>query len=86
MVLDQLDGENRNFWKNSVSLEVEQMDNYKVFRDLGKHAPVPEGYKNIRYHIIFDVKHDGRRRARLVADGHLTEIPSDSIYSGVISL
>ena len=37
-------------------------------------------------HLIFDVKHDGRHKARLVADGHLTEIPLDSVYSGVVSL
>ena len=33
-----------------------------------------------------DVKHDGRHKARLVADGHLTDIPLDSVYSGVVSL
>jgi Reverse transcriptase (RNA-dependent DNA polymerase) len=35
---------------------------------------------------VFDVKHDGRHKARLVADGHLTNIPLDSVYSGVVSL
>ena len=62
------------------------MGDYKVFNDLGKHAPVPEGCKNIRVHLIFDVKHTGRHRGRLVADGHLTDIPVDSVYSGVVSL
>ena len=42
--------------------------------------------KNIRVHLIFDVKHTGRHRGRLVADGHLTDIPVDSVYSGVVSL
>jgi Reverse transcriptase (RNA-dependent DNA polymerase) len=37
-------------------------------------------------HLVFDVKHDGRHRSRLVADGHLTDIPIDSVYSGVVSL
>jgi hypothetical protein len=32
---------------------------------------------------VFDVKHDGRCKARLVADGHLTD---ESVYSGVVSL
>ena len=36
--------------------------------------------------LIFDVKHDGRHKARMVADGHLTDIPVDSVYSGVVSL
>jgi Reverse transcriptase (RNA-dependent DNA polymerase) len=37
-------------------------------------------------HFIFGVKHDGRHKARLVADGHLTQIPIDSVFSGVVSL
>jgi Reverse transcriptase (RNA-dependent DNA polymerase) len=30
--------------------------------------------------------HDGRHKARLEADGHLTDIPLESVYSGVASL
>ena len=37
-------------------------------------------------HLVFDVKHDGRHKAWLVADGHLTDIPIDSVYSSVVSL
>jgi hypothetical protein len=44
------------------------------------------GYKKIRVHLIFDVKHDGRNKARLVADVHLTDIPLESVYVGVFSL
>ena len=32
------------------------------------------------------MKHDGKHKARLVANGHLTDIPVESVYSGVISL
>ena len=67
-------------------LEMEHMMSYQVFKDCGSGAPVPEGYKNICVHLVYDVKHDGRHRARLVADGHLTDIPVDSVYSGVVSL
>ena len=35
---------------------------------------------------MFAVKHDGRHKARLCADGNLTEVPIDSVYSGVVSL
>jgi Reverse transcriptase (RNA-dependent DNA polymerase) len=35
---------------------------------------------------VFDVKHDGRHKARLVADGHLTDVPINSVYLGVVSL
>ena len=37
-------------------------------------------------HTVFDVKHDGRHRARVVANGNLTEVPVESVYSGVVSL
>ena len=62
------------------------MGNYKVFKDLGLHASVPEGFKNIRVHLVYNCRHDGRYRARMVADGYLTDIPVDSVYSGVVSL
>ena len=39
-----------------------------------------------RCHFVFDVKHDGRHKARYVAGGHLTDPPLDSIYSRVVSL
>ena len=35
---------------------------------------------------MFAVKFDGRDKARLVADGHLTPEPAMNIYSGVVSL
>ena len=35
---------------------------------------------------MFAVKFDGRHKARLVADGHLTPEPIENIYSGIVSL
>ena len=46
----------------------------------------PKGHKQIRVYFVFDVKHNGRRESRLVADGNLTDAPLSSIYSGVLSL
>ena len=63
-----------------------QLDEYSVFIDLGKGGKPPDGYKKIKVHLVFDVKHDGMHKVRCVADGHLTDIPVDSVYSGVISL
>jgi hypothetical protein len=40
----------------------------------------------IRTHLIYDCKHDGRHKVRMVADGHLTDIPLESMYSRVVSL
>ena len=36
-------------------------------------------------YTFFACKHDGHHKARLVAGGHLTPDPIDSIYSGVVS-
>ena len=44
-------------------------------------------HKGIRkkVHLVFANKHDGHHKARLVAGGHLTSDPIDSIYSGIVS-
>ena len=78
-------------WKEAVIKELGQLDEYEVFDDLGhKNSDYDKsklkGYKWIRTHLVFDVKHDGRHKARMVADGHLTDIPLSSVYSGVVSL
>ena len=73
---------------------MESMLEYKVFKKwdkaiLDKHKNVtnpPKGYHRIKVHLVFAVKFDGRHKARLVADGHLTPEPIENIYSGVISL
>lgn len=84
VILDERNGNTR--WQDACALELEQQDSYKTFRDLGKHAGAPKGYTQIKVHFVFDVKHDGRHKARLVADGHLTDVPTESVYSGVVSL
>ena len=74
---------------------MDQINEYKVFQDHGKAkidsksrkvSNAPDGYQKIRVHLIFAVNHDGRHKARLVAGGHLTTDPIESIYSGVVSI
>ena len=62
------------------------MQAYQVFKDHGHNADSPPRYKVIQVHLIYDVKHDGRHKARLVADGHLTDVPDNSVYSSVVPL
>jgi hypothetical protein len=64
----------------------DEMADYDTFHDLGKGAETPIGYKKIRLHWAFDVKQDLQHHARLVAGGHLTDIPTESSYSGVVLL
>ena len=89
----RLDKENGNtHWQDAMDLELTQIHEYKVFRDTGKakfhngKVVIPDGFQKIRVHFVYAVKHDGRFKARLVADGHLTKEPVESIYSGVVSL
>ena len=43
------------------------------------------GYTEIKCHMVFDVKMDLTRKARLVAGGHMTDAPSSLTYSSVVS-
>ena len=73
-------------WKDSEDIELAQVDEYDTFEDKGKgYKPGPD-YKKINVHIVYAVKHDGRHKSRLVAGGHLTDTPIDSVYSSVVSL
>jgi len=83
----ELDKHNGNpKWQDSTALEMPQLHEYKTFKDLGKGGKPPEGYWKICVHLVFDVKHDGCHKSRLVADGHLTEVPLVSVYAGIVSL
>ena len=85
----RLDEQNGNHkWADATQLELDQIDEYSVFEDIGHKdkATSPAGFKRIRVHLVFDVKHDGRHKARLVANGNLTQVPLESVYSGVVSL
>ena len=82
-----LDKKNVNTkWIDSIQLEIVQLHEYSTFKDQGLGATIPDGYRKITVHFVFAVKHDGRHKARLVAGGHLTLVPLDSVYSGVVSL
>ena len=83
----QLDATNGNtLWQASLNIEMDQIDAYDTFQHVPRNLPPPPDYKFIRVHFVFDVKHDLRRKSRLVAGGHMTAPPKDSVYSGVVTL
>ena len=84
MALDAMHGNTK--WADAEEKECNCLLDYDCFIDLGKGGKPPPGYKKIKLILVYDVKHDGRHRARIVAGGHLTEIPLESVYSGVVSL
>ena len=86
MELDRKNGNTK--WGDSDGLKNAQLKEYDVFDDRGHKTTTspPDGYKKITAHFIYAVKHDGRYKSGVVAGGHLTETPAESIYSGVVSL
>ena len=57
ILIDQQNGNTR--WQDPMALELSQLQEYNTFKDLGKGALGPEGYKKIKVHMVYDVKHDG---------------------------
>ena len=86
MELDKVNGNTK--WKDSEILERDQLLEYQTFKDYGHKSKgrAPAGYKRITLHFVYAVKHDGRYKSRIVAGGHLTDAPTESVYSGVVSL
>ena len=86
--------ENRNRkWQDAMDVEMAQIKEYGVVKDYEKAkwegktiTNAPPGHQKIRVHFVFANKHCGKFKVRLVADGHLTKEPMESMYSGVVSL
>ena len=82
----QLNAEHKNTkWKDATDLEMQQLDEHQTFKDMGLGDKKPPGCKKTKAHLVHAVKHDGCHKARMVADGHLTDTPAESVCSGVVS-
>ena len=80
----ELDKANGNtYWQDAISKEYEDVK--IAFKLLEEGEKVPPAYQEITCHLIFEVKFDLRRKARYVAGGHLTSVPSSMTYSSVVS-
>jgi len=82
--LDRVNGD--TVWTDAEVTELSQIDEHESFIDKGVGFNPGSDHKRIRVHMVYAVKHDGRHKARLVAGGHLTETPIDSVCSSVVSL
>ena len=71
-----------DFWRKAIEKE---MKNVGIAFEFPADGEVPPGYKHIPCHMVFDIKSDLRRKARLVAGGHKTDPPKESTYSSVVS-
>ncbi|HEY9706698.1 MAG TPA: reverse transcriptase domain-containing protein, partial [Oculatellaceae cyanobacterium] len=82
--IDKMEG--NNLWQQAMDQEISQLHEYDTFKVLDENEKVPEGYKLIPYHCIYNVKFGDRRNCRLVAGGHMTDPSSDEVFSGVVSM
>ena len=81
----EIDKENSNtLWRDAIAKEMNAVR--IAFKMLDEGEEPPPGYQFMKCHMIFDVKLDGfRRKARLVAGGHMTETPAVLTYASVVS-
>ena len=82
----EIDRENGNtMWHDAIKMEMK--NNRVAFEEYTGDVSKLVGYKKITGHMIFDVKlgENFRRKARFVADGHLTAPPQSMTYSTVVS-
>jgi len=75
-----LDRRNGNdLWQKAIDKELKNVViTFKLFQ---YNEILLVGSKQIPHHIIFDVKFDLTRKARLVAGGHRNNVPSHATYS-----
>jgi hypothetical protein len=62
----EIDAMNGNtFWQDTEKTELDQINEYKTFSDLRTKdkAKIPEGYRKICVHVVYNVKHDLQRKA-----------------------
>jgi hypothetical protein len=82
--LDKING--NTLWRESIDKELEMINQFKTFRRLEKGEVLGPEYKPVPYFITYANKFDGRRKARLVANGSRTVIDTEDVYSGVVGM
>jgi hypothetical protein len=80
----KFDLENGNkFWEKAIAKEMKNV--CVAFKCLEPYENPARGYKNIPLRMIFDIKMEFTRKARLVAGGHLKDPPFCLTYSSAVS-
>ena len=82
--IDEQNGD--TLWWDAMCKEMKNVrPAFEVFE--GSEDDIPRDYQFMQCHMIFDVKfgENFRRKARLVAGGHMTDTPNTLTYSSVVS-
>ena len=76
---------NKNiFWRDAIKLEIDTLVNLECFEFHSKSYHPGNEYQWTMLTMIFDVKQDLRRKARLVAGGHLVDSLDNEVYSSTV--
>jgi Reverse transcriptase (RNA-dependent DNA polymerase) len=78
--IDRITG--TTFWRDAINKEMAVVRPAFLLEPLDRK---PEKHKWIVCHMIFDIKPNLTRKARFVAGGHMTDPPSKSVYSSVVT-
>ncbi len=82
-----LDEQNKNnLWVESMRTEIKGKQGHGTLLFLDPGAQPPEGYQEAPLWMIFTVKSDLRRKARLVAGGHMIDATGYNRYSSVVRM
>jgi len=80
-----LDDKNKNqLWKEAIQREIDRIQEYRPFEFLPPGSDVPSGYQLAPLKMVFDVKSDLRRKARLVVGGHKVNADEHTSFSSVV--
>ena len=81
----RLDEENGNsFWKEAIKAEIQSLTDMGCFKFEDPEFRPSDDYQKTTLVMIFDVKQDLRRKARLVAGGHLVDVLDNNVYSSTV--
>ena len=76
---------NNTLWTNAISKEMAALEKAKCFKYYPPNHKVPNNFQYAPLRMIFDVKQENlRRKARLVAGGHVVNSNLYKSYSSVI--
>ena len=80
----EIDKENGNtLWRDAIK---RKMENVSVAFEILEDGKRPSAaHKKVPFHMIYDIKMDFTRKARLVAEGCRTPNPVTSTYAGLVS-
>ena len=81
----ELDAKNKNtFWRDAIKLEIDSLVNLECFEFHSRNYRPGDDFQWTTLTMIFDVKQDLRRKARLVAGGHLVDSLDNDVYSSTV--